>query len=145
MTVEFFEVAVSRYTFAGDQLQEQQVQVAMKAVTPEELAGMIASYQLKFVHSALHLGKAVALGSGNVLSETMTLQGGTRICYGMVVFSLDGVAPTAKDTSAIAKTFNLELRENFSPSPSAAAANLAPTRNLGSSRAYSPQISQGAL
>jgi DNA-binding transcriptional regulator LsrR (DeoR family) len=143
--VELFEVAVSRYTFIGDQLLEQQSQVALKAVNQEELAAMLASYQLTFVQSVLQQGKAVAIGSGNVLSETMTQQGGTRIFYGMVVFSLDGAAPTVQSIPYIVDTFYLELRESFSRSPRPAAAYHAPTPNLSGLRGHTPRFAQGAL
>lgn len=144
--VEQFEVAVSRYTFVGDQLQEQLSQIALKAVTQEELAALLVSYQLKFVQSALFQNKAVAIGSGNVLPDLMSQQqGGTRICYGMVVYALDGEAPTAQSIPFIVDTFGLELRQSFGSSPRAAAPHHAPTPNLSGLRAHSPRMAQGAL
>lgn len=143
--VELFEVAVSRYTFVGDQLTEHLIQVALKGVNTEELTGMLASYQLKFVQSTLHKGKALAIGSGNVLSEALTAKAGARTFYGMVVFSLDGAAATTASIPFMVDTFNLELRENFTRPPTAQSTDRAPTQNLSSLRVHSPRFAQGAL
>ncbi|NWD57476.1 hypothetical protein HX878_22385 [Pseudomonas veronii] len=138
-----FEVAVSRYTFADDELKEHLVQVALTAVTYEELAALLSTYQLRYVHSALHQNKAVAIGSANVHPAPHGEQCAARIFYGMVVYSHDGAPPTEASIPYLIKAFELELRER--PSSSSTTRQGASTPNLSALRGSSTQISQAAL
>jgi len=142
-----FEVAVSRYTFADDELKEHLVQVALTAVTYEELAALLSTYQLRYVHSALHQNKAVAIGSANVHPAPHGEQCAARIFYGMVVYSHDGAPPTEASIPYLIKAFELEPRESFKPEPSSTSTTRqgASTPNLSTLRGPSTQISQGAL
>ncbi|MGO4801022.1 hypothetical protein ACEN2T_17230 [Pseudomonas sp. W22_MBD1_FP4] len=143
---KLFEVAVSRYTFAGDELKVHLVQVALKAVTHEELAALFSTYQLRYVHSALHQNKAVAIGSANVHPVSHGVDGAARIFFGMVVYSHDGAPPTEASISYLVKAFELELREstNAKQAPSASQQGVL-TQNLRALPGRSAQISQGAL
>lgn len=116
-----FEVAVSRYTFIGDELQEHMVQVALKAVTYEEFAAFLSAYQLRYVHSELHQNKAVAIGSAIVHPAPGSQRSKARIFYGMVVYSHDGAPPTPASIPYLIKAFELEPRVRFSRGPGSSA------------------------
>lgn len=107
-----FEVAVSRYTFAGNGAPDYEAQEGLRLVDSAELRRLIGAYQLRFIKPTLHADRAVAIGSPRVLAQLPT-PAGARTYYGMIIQSIDGQPAALDHIPLLAQTFMLEPRNRF--------------------------------
>ena len=109
MAHDTFEVAVSRFTFAGDELLDQEMVTGLRQVTQRELLELLDMHQLQYIQSTLHMGKSLAIGSGNIAPAGSE----TRQYNGLVILTIDDRRPVEADAQVVASRGNLEMRQRF--------------------------------
>ncbi|WP_153785412.1 hypothetical protein [Pseudomonas sp. EMN2] len=118
MADEIFEVAVSRFTFAGAELLAQDMVSGLRQVTHRELLELLCLHQLQYIQSTLHMGKSLAIGSADLAPAGSK----TRQYNAMIILTIDDRRPVEADAQVIASRGNLEIRQQF-VDPSAARSN----------------------
>lgn len=118
MAHETFEVAVSRFTFAGAELLAQEMVSGLRQVTHRELLELLGMHQLQYIQSTLHKGRSLAIGSDDLAPAGSE----TRQYNAMVILTVDDRCPVEADAQGLASMGNLEMRQRF-VDPSAASSN----------------------